>query len=428
MLGTDPRDLRATFEIAPSGGFDIILADATPGGAGYARRLVEESRFSARRLFLEALEKLNCVKKCQTTCVHCLNDYSNQIWWDQMDRHISRSWLEKVVSRSVVRPVHVPTDAVPSVAPLGGALRSSLKGHTDIISVGTILWGSEETETALGSARALRDWLEDSKKRRAWMVFKALGSETPTGSDRQIAELLRPLEDSGRLTLVGLGAEQLKEAPRLTMFGGIVNEELYDGETKLPLLAGLGAGVSFRRHGLDDLASLWITKHIKDVLGAPTSGVFAQLLDRLSVHSFKAGQPRDVSDIFQELRGQLIEVEVRDPYIGASTRNRAKLGELLCAMCGAGASIEVLKLIWNPRNGEDYLETQSEELRASAGKHVSGKVDLMPWQPIRGQHFHDRVVHINFASRSRKWRIDITSGIDNLMSYQKECCLFIEEN
>lgn len=428
MLGTDPRDLRATFEIAPSGGFDIILADATPGGAGYARRLVEESRFSARKLFLEALEKLNCVKKCQTSCVHCLNDYSNQIWWDQMDRHISRAWLESVVSRSIIRPNHVPDAAIPSIAPLGSALRSSLKGHKDIIAVGPTLWGSEDPETALGSARALRDWLEDDQKRRAWLVYTAQGSETPTGTDRQIAELLRPLEDSQRLTLVGLEAEKLKAAPRLTMFGGVVNEELYDGELKLPLLSGLGAGVSFRRHGLDDPASLWIAKHIKDVLNAPASGVFAQLLDRLFVRRFQAGQPREVANLFKELSGQVIEVEIQDPYMGASTRNRTKLGDFLFAMCSAGTNIETLKLIWNPRNGEDYPNVQSSGLRAAAEPHVSGKIELRPWEPRRGQHFHDRVVFIRNLSIGTSWRMDVTSGIDNLMSYQKECSLFIEKS
>ena len=29
------------------------------------------------------INKLDCEKDCQTTCIHCLNDYSNQIWWDR---------------------------------------------------------------------------------------------------------------------------------------------------------------------------------------------------------------------------------------------------------------------------------------------------------------------------------------------------------
>ena len=206
MLGTDPRDLRATFELAPSEGFDIILADATPGGAGYARRLLEESRFSARKLFLEALNKLDCEKNCQTTCIHCLNDYSNQIWWDRMDRNISRAWLERVVSRSIARPKHVPQDAIPCLAPLGMALGPSLKGHKQVIAVGSGIWGANDPETALGSVRALRDWLEDDRDRKIWLVVPDGDEGSSTGSDRQIAEMLRPLEDAGRLKFVVSGA------------------------------------------------------------------------------------------------------------------------------------------------------------------------------------------------------------------------------
>ena len=427
MLGTDPRDLRATFELVPSGGFDIILADSTPGGAGYARRLLEESRFSARKLFLEALNKLDCDKNCQSTCVHCLNDYSNQIWWDRMDRHISRTWLENVISRSIARPKHVPVDAVPCPAPIGIALGPILKGHKQAISVGSGIWGSEDPESALGNARVLRNWLEDDRDRRIWLVVPAMDEENPTSSDRQIAEMLRPAEDSGRLTFVRLQAENLKTAPRLTMFGGIMIEELYDDEPRSDLLSGLGIGVCYRRHGMEDLASLWITKHIQDVLKAPKSNVFAKLLGRLVVYRFQTNRPRDISVVFSELGGETIELEIQDPWIAAQKRNREKLADFLRAICKTGATIECLKLIWNPQNGSDRLQTQSAGLREAAAPHVSGKIEFKPWEPSRGQHFHDRTVHIRQKDAGRSWRIDVTSGIDNLMSYQKECNLFIEK-
>jgi hypothetical protein len=56
-----------------------------------------------------------------------------------------------------------------------------------------------------------------------------------------------------------------------------------------------------------------------------------------------------------------------------------------------------------------------------------GKIELKPWEPFRGQHFHDRIVHIQPKDAGIIWRVDVTSGIDNLMSYQKECNLFIEK-
>nr|WP_256500342.1 DEAD/DEAH box helicase [Limimaricola litoreus] len=427
MLGTDPRDLRATFELAPAGGFDIVLADATPGGAGYARRLVEESRFSARRLLLEAINKLDCEKDCQTTCVHCLNDYSNQIWWDRMDRHLSRSWLEKVAARSIARPKHVPEDAVPCLAPLGIALGPVLKGHKQVIAVGSSIWGAEEPETSLGSARALRDWLEDDQGRRAWLVLPDHDENSPTGTDRQIAEMLRPIEDPGRLVFVRLSESELRTAPRLTMFGGLANEELFDTEPKQCLMSGIGSGVCFRRHGVDDMASLWVAKHAQEVLKAPKSELFAKLLDRLVVHRFQAGTPRNVAAVFQELNGQTVSVAIQDPWIGAQHRNREKLGEFLRALGQAGVAIKELKLTWNPRNGDDHRNVQSEGLREVSQLHLSKEVALRPWEPSRGQHFHDRIVQIRQEATGVTWRVDVTSGIDNLMSYQKECNLFIEK-
>jgi hypothetical protein len=427
MLGTDPRDLRATFELAPAGGFDVVLADATPGGAGYARRLVEESRFSARLLLLEAINKLDCEKDCQTTCVHCLNDYSNQIWWDRMDRHLSRTWLERVVARSIPRPKHVPENAVPCMAPLGIALGPVLKGHKQMIAVGSSIWGAVEPEASLGSARALRDWLEDDRERRAWLVIPEHKKDSPTGTDKQIAEMLRPAEDSGHLVIVRLSDSGLEGAPRLTLFGGITNEELFDAEPRQGLLAGLGNGISFRRHGVSDLQSLWIAKHVQAVLKAPKSDLFAKLLDRLVVHRFQAGKPRNVTAVFKELNGQTVSLAIQDPWIGAQHRNREKLGEFLRALRQAGVTIASLKLTWNPRNGDDHSKIQSDGLLHVSQLSVSGEIALRPWEPSRSQHFHDRIVHIQQETAGTDWRVDVTSGIDNLMSHQKECNLFIEK-
>ncbi|MCY4289512.1 MAG: DEAD/DEAH box helicase [Aestuariivita sp.] len=99
LFETDARDLRGSFEVPSNRGeFDIVLADATPGGAGYVRRLTEEPRFSIARLIQKALENLDCPKNCQTSCIHCLNDYSNQNWWEEMNRHHSRDWLQRVLT------------------------------------------------------------------------------------------------------------------------------------------------------------------------------------------------------------------------------------------------------------------------------------------------------------------------------------------
>lgn len=246
-------------------------------------------------------------------------------------------------------------------------------------------------------------------------------------SSWRVAAMLRSAEEAGRLTFVRMQADKLNMAPRLTMFGGVANEELYDDTPRKDLLSGLGSEVCFRRHGMEDLASLWIAKHVNDVLESSKSDVFSSLLDRLVVHRFQAGEPRDIPAVFSELNGHTIEVEIQDPWIGAQNRNREKLADFLSALRKAGVTIESLKLVWNPRNGEDTPQTQKLELGNAAALHVSGNLEFRPWVPSRGQHFHDRVVQMRQQDTVDTWRVDVRSGIDNLMSYQKECSLFIEK-
>lgn len=126
------------------------------------------------------------------------------------------------------------------MAPIGIALGPVLKGHRQIIAVGSSIWGAEDPEASLGSARALRDWLEDDRERRAWLVIPENDQGSPTGTDKQIAEMLRPAEDSGHLVIVWLSDNELEGAPRLTLFGGLTNEELFASEPKQGLVAGLG--------------------------------------------------------------------------------------------------------------------------------------------------------------------------------------------
>ena len=217
------------------------------------------------------------------------------------------------------------------------------------------------------------------------------------------------------------------EAPRLTLFGGITNEELFDAEPRQGLLAGLGNGICFRRHGVNDLQSLWIAKHVQAVLKAPKSELFAKLLDRLVVHRFQAGKPRNIAAVFQELGGQTVSLAIQDPWIGAQHRNREKLGDFLRALRQTGVIIASLKLTWNPRNGDDHSKIQSDGLLNVSQPCVSGEIVLRPWEPSRSQHFHDRIVQIQQETSGTYWRVDVTSGIDNLMSHQKECNLFIEK-
>ena len=98
LLETDPRDLRSSTEISYKGTPLIIISDTTPGGAGYVRRLIDEDKFSANALLNEAIDILDCPRgdACSTSCNKCLNDYSNQQYWDKFDRNLGADWLRQL--------------------------------------------------------------------------------------------------------------------------------------------------------------------------------------------------------------------------------------------------------------------------------------------------------------------------------------------
>ena len=100
LLETDSRDLRATIE-CPNGKPTIVLSDAVPGGAGYCERLLKESAFSGKMLFKKMCHILECPRgdeHCDTSCSQCLCEYSNQQYWDQLDRKPCLGWLKEILA------------------------------------------------------------------------------------------------------------------------------------------------------------------------------------------------------------------------------------------------------------------------------------------------------------------------------------------
>jgi len=104
-LACDLRDLRGTWRGAGSG-VDLILYDGVGGGAGFARRIGEDIRVGM--LLTEAADRLACPRDCDAVCRHCLLDYTNQAWWERLDRRPALSWLrEKVLAAPSPQPASV---------------------------------------------------------------------------------------------------------------------------------------------------------------------------------------------------------------------------------------------------------------------------------------------------------------------------------
>ena len=433
ILETDPRDLRSTVELLGAAPL-VILSDSVPGGAGYCRRLLDDSRFSARVLLGRAIAVLDCPRGtvCETSCSRCLNDYSNQHHWDQFDRHPVLDWLRGLLADATPRPPHAPEAAIPVAQTSSATLRIRLEGAGIVAISSQSLWGAEERSEALASTRALRNWLDEDHSRLGLILLPpgAVEEATPTGLDREIAGDLASYERSGQLRFGMLDSATLAVAPRLSIVKGSGSDAFVDAFYAAPdadpVLAGALMGAS---HLLTCPAfESWLTSVHDRVKSLP--GPLVGLTERLRVFRFRPGTSRALGPLFQGIAGRRVLLEIEDPWCGVSPKNRRCLASFVATISAAGADIERLTVVWNPDKGEpDTPQTQANALRVelqSAGIHA---VPEFEYRSGRDRHFHDRVVTARTLDEGPKVKLrwDVTAGIDNLMSHSKECSVFIEE-
>ena len=90
-------------------------------------------------------------------------------------------------------------------------------------------------------------------------------------------------------------------------------------------------------------------------------------------------------------------------------------------------TIGELKVVWSSDNSDKSAAIQANELRDEIEQNYNGKLILEPKRRHEVRHFHDRVVYFDVDESKETWRVDVSSGIDTLMSRNKECSIFVEK-
>ncbi|MCY4197784.1 MAG: hypothetical protein OXD33_12855 [Rhodobacteraceae bacterium] len=221
----------------------------------------------------------------------------------------------------------------------------------------------------------------------------------------------------------------LAVAPRLSIVrqagADKVVEEYYAVDKDAPALACPLANVRYVH--LSPVAESWHSSVQAKI--RPCSGLLAGLMNGLRIERFRPGKPRNLAPLFQDVVSRQVAMEIADPYCGISQKTRRSLADFVAAAIDAGAELSSLTITWNPDKGHAGTKTSQinslqEELQ-SAGVQIKPKFNF---RTGRLGHFHDRVVTARTTDTGglMRLRLDITAGIDNLMSRSKECSVFIE--
>ncbi|MBA4130091.1 MAG: hypothetical protein C0519_01560 [Hyphomicrobium sp.] len=433
LLEAEPRDIRASKELR-DGRPLVVLSDAVAGGAGYVQRIIEDPTFSAKALVEAAIGVLDCPRQeCASSCSQCLNDYSNQAYWDVFNRHPVLTWLRGILNDIHEKPPHIPASAVPTSALNIPGLVEKSRGAAEIVLSGVSIQGARDVERAVSTARFLRDFCEGELSRKVRLLVSTglpLRVTDLSTIDRQVFDILDGLEASGQLSIAVVARNTLEEAPRVALLWPGKVAEYYAGNFEQPIFDELLGGDVYHTIGTENES--WIVRQRTNVKKA--DNVFGVLRTNTNAFRYETGQIRDYKAMFAALGGKQVSLQIDDPYLANGPRNRAALIHLLEFLQDLDVEVRSLTLAWRPQwGGQGYQEERPEEQERDLSRRLreiglgEGKVHLKP-KTSRLSHFHDRVIRatiLSGASEGSKLRWDVTSGIDNLMDRQKQCAVFL---
>ena len=433
LLQVDSRDLAATFQKDRHSPV-TILYDSVPGGAGYSRRLGSGGTLSTTVIVQKAIDVLSCRAGCASSCVHCLNDYGNQAHWEKFDRHEVLPWLESLASGVRTTEGIVPESAVRWTTPSNASLAERLRGSREIEIFVPGIAGGEDHDRQLETAQFIRNQLEASPDRKIRVYSeRALGDLVVecTGKELNALTLLVSMESEGRLEFFCSGPIDHRSGfPRLAADATANGQCVYATDWDRPLLDGLFRGdVAFWEGTISEAT----TTEIEGVKQASRreSNTLGQLRFDTTHFDYPTGRPRDLSTLFAPLRNvEEATIRIRDPYLLSREHNRESAAELLAYLNSLCGGMQSATLIWKQDasrsrwNSNDAIQRFKKKL-AQRGLG-SARIKYAPRRRGEGGHFHDRrvIAKVTRSGETKRFRWDLTSGVDNLMDQSREASVF----
>ncbi len=432
-LDAEARDLAATMQI-DAGRPVAVLYDTVPGGAGYVRRLAEGGGLSMASLVQGAIKLLDCPAKCASACRQCLSDYSNQSFWEELDRLPVLEWLRSLLS-DPERRGGLPDGAVPWNDASLGALASRLSGAEQVVFFATRITGSDEEQSALSTARFIRDLVERDPIRR---VFIAAAGRLPVSisdlgtADLEAVEILAKLEKAGRLSVFRLPPAQCTAGlPRLFAQGGDGAMALWTDANEEPLLTGILGDTNTVASRLEEEAVAKLFETLK--AGVPVKDALTGILGNVRVWDYPAGRVRDLAQTFAPILDHVIRLEIDDPFLLKDDRARRALTDMLSKLQTLGVEFEYIALTWREKHPNDQGETPDVQRGAMERLLKECGFDLgifnLNYRSYREKRmFHDRIMRARISTdgvpgKPIQW--DLSSGVGNLMDQSCEAKVYL---
>jgi len=423
LLEIQPTEVRATFRKVGRY-LEIILYDAIAGGAGYCVRLSRD--VTIRNLFEEALRILECSRACSAACTSCLCDYSNQLSWDQFDRHAVIPWLKELADSklsSIFEEMGCSRWEKPSLA----GLFERLTGENHL----TVFGIAPPTDDACDekTVQWLIDWLNQGKT--ASIVFLTKPALVPGKLPSEFRKALRyfyPFAKDGRLQIGWL--EKLNDMdsghlPRICSGNSGTRTLLYSDRPSSPIFDCL-------------LPEPCYVRKIDSSLGKELDNLFQKICffsaeqlgegAPLKRWELAENQPRKFDEYFESFVGQHVEhLQIRDPYCGIQGLQRESLVVFIKKLVEISLEISKITIFCKEQNSKDdrhqpsyVVQKELSEMLKSEFPSLKTIVHVYPFKS--GKKFHDRSLEfivLGSDGASTSHHFDLSGGIDYLMDVKR---------
>lgn len=428
MLEVPISEIRSLFRFE-NGALILIAYDGVPGGAGYVSRIFET--ISTKEILEKVIQILDCQNDCETGCINCICDYSNQKYWDSFLRKEASLYVNGLIDDfQYSHPIQKLGAVKQKSTSFQGLIEQFEKFEEVIFTMPHLVDSSSFDKRDL-------DWLINllSKVKVKILLLNELPNkfENTPASLRAAIDYLKPYISDGVLDVshistkltdeqlmcipfaIGLGKDE--EADSLWFGNATLNfnsnnkvcGEIYQLAKKdyAPVVALLLSNLEKNRYSPDYFSS------------RSPFGVFP----------YRSNETRNLETVFDYVEGKHINcLHIRDPYL-ASDNSIKYLGQLLSTFCKLTNEVERIKLDCRMMdNSDDYRDYESKVANTLINEcnfdRNAFDISVFPANHRRG--FHDRRVSfeiINSDGASETVVYELSGGVSHLLNSNYETCV-----
>ena len=246
------------------------------------------------------------------------------------------------------------------------------------------------------------------------------------GKELKALILLAEIEREGRLEFLLSGPIDHRSGfPRLATDTAANGQCFYSEDWDCPLFDGLLPGDSAFVEGTISNSTRARIERVKQASRREPDALGQFLLDT-KAFDYRAGQARDLEELFAPLKNVEATITIRDPWLLSGEHNLESAAELLDYLNSLCGGIQSATLIWKRgASPGDVIRRLKTKLKSR--KLDSVRIKHPPRRKGEGGHFHDRrvIAEVIRSGERKQFQWDLSSGVDNLMDQSSEASVFL---